>query len=150
MSCSIVVIPIVVASWPTIAGAVAAATAALGYQIMRDKQKAVAQGRTRAELEVDNVSAISDSLGRGEEIVARKGDIAVTFKVDPRGRFTVHVDGPGAKSDLERIGKELAGAVVQQYVHRRLSEELAHQGFITVEEERTADRSIHMRVRRHS
>ena len=149
MSCSIVLIPVVVASWPAIAGAVAAATAALGYQIVRDgKQSSEVHNRT--ELEVANVEAVAENLGRGEEVVARKGNILVTFKVDARGRFTVHVDGPVAKTELERIGRELAGAVVQQYVHRRLSEELAHQGFVAVEEERTPDRTIRMRVRRYT
>lgn len=148
MSVSIVVVPIVIASWPAIAGAVAAAAATMGYQITRDKSPV--NTVNRAQLEMANVEAIADTLGRGEQVRARKGDVSVIFQVDARGKFAVHVDGPLPKAELERIGKELGGAVVQQYVHRRLSEELAHQGFVTVEEERAPDRTVHMRVRRYT
>lgn len=150
MSCVIVLTPVIIASWPAIAGAIVAATASMGWELARDQDQAgKVVGRQSTAVDLANVDVVAAALGRGEKITARRGDITVTFASDPRGRFSVHVDGPLAKAELERIGNELGGAVVQQYMHRRLGEELAAQGFITVEEERTPDRTIRMRVRRY-
>ena len=148
MSVCIVLTPVVIASWPAIAGAIVAAATAMGYEVATEA--ALARGATRTALDLKNVDVLAESLGRGESVTVRKGAVVVTFAVDARGRFSCHVDGPLAKAELERIGRELGGAVIQQYVHRRLHEELEHQGFTVVQEERTEDRSIRVRVRRYA
>lgn len=149
MSCCIVLAPVVIASWPAIAGAIVAAATAMGYEMSKESGRS-AQTSTRAALDLSNIDVLAESLGRGESVTVRKGAVVVTFAVDARRRFSCHVDGPLPKAELERIGKELGGAVIQQYVHRRLGEELAQQGFTVVQEERSEDRSIHVRVRRYA
>ncbi len=52
------------------------------------------------------------------------------------------------KAQLKAIGAELSQRIVQNYVYRRMTEELAAQGFVTVEEQQGADASIKIRVKR--
>ena len=59
------------------------------------------------------------------------------------------MDGNLSKDELRKIGEDLAGRVVQQYVYRKLTEELHNNGFITLDEAKGPDESIRLHVRRH-
>jgi hypothetical protein len=74
--------------------------------------------------------------------------VQVIFSKDARGHLKTCVEGPLGKAALKAIGEELSQRVVQQYVYRRLQDELAAQGFVTVAEEEAADSAIKLRVKR--
>ena len=73
----------------------------------------------------------------------------MTFARDARGAFKTCVEGDLAEDELKKIGEDLSGRVIQQYVYRRLSQALGQNGFSTVSEEKAADGAIHLRVRRY-
>ena len=79
--------------------------------------------------------------------VTREG-ITVTFARDERGKATLCVTGQGHDAEtLRALGKELSQAVVQQYVHQKITDEMRARGFVVVEEETTEDRAIRIKVR---
>ena len=51
------------------------------------------------------------------------------------------------EEELRALGQQLSQAVVQEYVHQKLKDEMRARGFVVVEEETTAERAIHMKVR---
>jgi len=59
------------------------------------------------------------------------------------------VEGDLDKDQLRSVGEELSGLVIQQYVYRKLSQELAQSGFSTLAEEKAPDGSIRLHVRRY-
>jgi hypothetical protein len=133
-----------------IAASIAAAAASSGFRVVNDNTKADSLKRSSSvEFEMENAEIVQQSLARDGKISIEKNGVRVTFSRDGRGRFKTCVDGHLPKDQLRDIGEQLSGMVIQQYVYARLSKELAEQGFITLQEEEMADRSIHMHVRRH-
>ena len=66
-----------------------------------------------------------------------------------RGRASLCVEGEGySKAELQAIGEELSKRVIQTYVYQRLRDEMQSRQFNVVEEERTEDNSIRLKVRR--
>ncbi|MCX7048651.1 MAG: hypothetical protein NTX50_24585, partial [Candidatus Sumerlaeota bacterium] len=94
-----------------------------------------------------NVDVVTDSLRLDDQIAVEREGARVIFSRDGRGRLKVFVEGDMPRSELERIGQDLAGLVVQQYIHRRLSEEFERRGFVMLEEEREPDQTIRLHVR---
>ena len=48
---------------------------------------------------------------------------------------------------MRALGEELSNTVVQQYVYQKLLDEMRAKGFVVVQEETEADRSIHLKIR---
>ncbi len=148
MSAVVVLAPVVVASWPVLASAVVAAAAATGFRVVREPKAAAAAKRESVELTLENADVVAESMSPDEKIVVERQDVRVTFSRDARGRFRTCVEGGLSKDRLRAVGEEISGLVIQQYVYRRLSQELGRTGFSTLSEEKSADGSIHLRVRR--
>ena len=149
MSCVIVVAPVVITAWPILAAAVASACAAAGFRTVGSKKKAAVAAPTSVELSLENAEVVEESMRADDEIVVEKDGVRVRFTRDARGQFKTCVEGHGrSKDELRAIGEDLSGRVVQQYVHARLTDELAKSGFATVTEERGPDDSIKLHVRR--
>jgi len=148
-----VLAPVVIAAWPAFSAAVVAAASSLGYQVASETAKSARAGPERKQtgavnLEIPRSEVVTDQLGRGQRISVTREGITVTFSRDERGRASLCVTGLGqAEETLRALGEELSGAVVQQYVHQKLLDEMRSRGFVVVEEETTADRAIHLRVR---
>ena len=149
MSACIILTPIVISTWPMITAAITAAAASAGFSVEKQPEKKAAKAPRRCELDLKNVDVVADSMARDDQMVVQRQGVRVIFSRDGRGHFQTTVEGDLPKEELERIGQELAGEVVQQYVYRRLSQELAQQGFVTLEEEKGPDQSIHIQVRRY-
>ena len=149
MSAVVVLAPLVVASWPVLASAVVAAAAAAGFLVVKEKEVRKKAPLRSVELSMENAEVIADSLSPDQEIVVEREGVRVRFARDARGGFRTCVEGDLDKERLRAIGEELSGQVIQQYVYRRLSQELGQSGFTKVEEERTPDGSIRLHVRRY-
>lgn len=150
MSAVIVLAPIVVASWPVLASAVVAAAASAGFRIARrDPPGAQRKAAQSVELSMENASVVADSLSPDEKVAVERSGVRVTFSRDARGGFRTCVEGDLSKDELRAVGEDLSGRVIQQYVYRRLSQELGRSGFSTVAEEKAPDGAIRLRVRRY-
>ena len=150
MSAVVVLAPIVVASWPILASAVVAAAASAGFRVVRKDQPIVKKAATNSvDLAMENAEVVADALSPDQKVVVERGVVVVTFSRDARGGFRTCVEGNLAEDELKKIGEDLSGRVIQQYVYRRLSQELGRNGFSTVAEEKAPDGAIRLHVRRY-
>jgi hypothetical protein len=150
MSAVVVLAPIVVASWPVLASAVVAAAASAGFRVTKKEEvKLKARPKNSVDLSMENADIVADSLSPDQKIVVERGGVTVTFSRDARGSFSTCVEGDLSKDELKKIGEDLSGRVIQQYVYRRLSEELGRSGFSTVSEVKAVDGAIRLHVRRY-
>ncbi|MBI2901735.1 MAG: hypothetical protein HYY17_16240 [Planctomycetes bacterium] len=147
MSAVIVLAPVVVAAWPVMVSAVMAAAAAAGFKRVKEEPKKKVR-KNVVELAMENAEVVAESMSPDERIVVEREGVRVVFSRDARGRFRTCVEGDLAKDRLREIGEDLSGAVIQQYVYRRLSQELGRNGFTTLAEEKAPDGAIRLRVRR--
>ncbi len=149
MSAVVVLAPIVIASWPVLASAVVAAAASAGFRRIQKQESGKRAASTTVDLEMENAEVVADSMSPDEKIVVEREGVRVIFSRDARGRFRTCVEGELSKDQLRAVGEELSGLVIQQYVYRQLSQELARSGFSTLTEDKAADGSIRLHVRRH-
>jgi hypothetical protein len=152
MSCVCILAPVVVAAWPAFSSAVVAAAASLGYQVVSEASKDLMVQTVapthRVALDIPNSELVTESLGRDQRISVTRDGVTVTFSRDERGRASLCVTGDGqSDEELRTLGEELSGCVVQRYVYQRLMDEMRQRGFMLVEEETNADRSIRLKVR---
>jgi hypothetical protein len=152
MSCVCVLTPIVIGSWPTIAAAVTSVASAMGYSIVSATGSSGVQerqpGSRRIETEVPNSDVVEENLRAGEAIVVEKDGLRIEFGRNARGACSVCVSGEGySKAQMEKIGQEVAGRVVQQFAYHKLMTELKKRNYHIVEEKVTEDQSIRVRVR---
>jgi len=147
MGATIVLIPVVITAWPMIAASVTAAAVSAGFHVMKvvKKQKKV----EAIDLTMDNMDVVAESLARDDKITVARDAVEVTFSRDAHGHFKTSVEGNMAKDELKKIGEDLAGRVIQSYIHKRLSQELQNQGFVTLEEEKGPEDTIRLTVRRY-
>jgi len=150
MSAVVVLAPIVVASWPILASAVLAAAASSGFRVVRREEPKVRKAaKNSVDLAMENAEVVADALSPDQKVVVERSGVVVTFSRDARGGFRTCVEGDLAKDELKKIGEELSGRVIQQYVYRRLGQELGRNGFSTVAEEKAPDGAIRLHVRRY-
>jgi hypothetical protein len=150
MSTVLVVTPILIASWPAITAAVAAAVGTIGFTNVSEEEANQECGSTtnRAEIEVEDSEVLQEAGGSGEEIVVERDGIVARFSRDARGALRVCIEGHGhSKSELRRIGEELVGRVTQQYVYHRVVTELKQRNMAIVDEQVEDDRTVKIRVR---
>jgi hypothetical protein len=150
MSAVVVLTPIVVASWPVLASAVVAAAASAGFRVVRKEEPKVKKAAANSvDLQMENADVVADSLSPDQKIVVERDGVRVSFSRDARGRFRTCAEGDASKDELRKIGEDLSGRVIQQYVYRRLAQELGQNGFSTVSEEKAPDGAIRLHVRRY-
>ncbi len=153
MSAVCILAPVVIAGWPAFSAAVMAAAASLGYHVASE---AVRPLRTAVDtrqpgsvnLEIPHSEVVTSQLGRDQRIAVTRDGVTVVFSRDARGKAALCVTGTGYDQEtLRALGEELSHAVVQQYVYQKLTDEMRARGFVVVEEETTADRAIHLKIR---
>jgi len=143
---------VVIAGWPAFSAAVVAAATSLGYQVVSEAKHGhttAAPAEThRINLDIPNSELVTGQLGRDQRISVTRDGVTVAFSRDSRGRAALCVTGTGqSDEELRRLGEELSGCVVQQYVYQRLLEEVQRKGYTIVEEETSANRAIRLKVR---
>lgn len=153
MSAVCVLTPIVIATWPAFANAVAAAVGSLGYNFVVNMLESadseqVEQKPIKVNLDIPQSELVTDRLGRDQKITVSREGVVVTFSHDARGRAAICVTGQGQTEDaLRALGEQLAERVVQQYVYQRLLEEIRTRQFVIVEERIDENNAIHIKVR---
>jgi hypothetical protein len=148
MSTVIVVAPLIIAGWPVITSAVAAAVGAMGFSIVnaRAEPRTQTDEKTREVIDVEDSEILAESAA--QEIVVERDGVRAVFSRDARGALKLCMEGHGhSKRDLRRIGEELLGRVTQQYAYHRIVSELKEHGMCVVDEQVSADRTVKIRVR---
>jgi hypothetical protein len=146
-----VITPILIANWPAITAAVAAAVGAMGFASIQEGE--ISSGvssttRNREEIEVEDSEILEAAAGTGEEIVVERDGVRATFSRDARGALRVCMEGGGlSKAQLRKLGNELIGRVTQQYAYHRIVTELKQKNMTIVDEQVTKDQTVKIRVR---
>jgi hypothetical protein len=144
---------VVIAAWPAFSSAVVAAATSLGYQVVSEASGKYQATRTptqssKVSLEIPQSELVTGQLGRDQRLAVTRNGVTVTFSRDARGKASLCVTGPGqSDAELRTLGEQLSGRVVQQYVYRKLMDEMRTRGFVVVEEEADANQAIRLKVR---
>ena len=151
MSAICLLAPVVVAAWPAFSSAVVAAATSLGYEVVSEstREETIVERKPESiQLEIAQSELVTGQLGREQKLSVTRDGVTVTFSRDARGKASLCVIGTGqSEEELRAMGQELSGAVVQQYVYRKIMDEMRSRGFVVVEENQNEDRSIHLKVR---
>ncbi len=146
MSVVIVACPVIVATaMPLVTSFAAAAATALGYEL-RHVRPGLSRRQAKATVEVEQ-SELSSELPVGALAVLVRGDVTAEIRVGPNGRLQICMDGPLSAEELQRLGEELAGKILQQYAYHTLRSELEARGAQVQEEEVLEDQSIRLVVK---
>ncbi len=147
MSAVCVLTPILIGSWPAISAAIAAAAASLGFAVQREQTVKEELGINTVETVLPHSQVMDEELGQAQTIQIDRQGVSIVFRRDERGACSLCVSGPLSKSELEKIGQEVAGRVVQQFAYHKLMTELKNRNYSIVEEQVQQDDSIRVRVR---
>jgi hypothetical protein len=150
MGATLVLVPVVIAAWPAFSAAVVAAAASLGYHVSKEAAQAreAPHATGAVNIEIARSEVVTNQLGRDQRLSVTREGVTVVFSRDARGKASLCVTGTGQTAEeLRALGEELSQAVVQQYVYQKLTDEMRARGFVVVEEEKTAERAIHLKVR---
>jgi hypothetical protein len=142
--------PLVIASWPAISSAVAAAAASMGFSVLGPELHKEREGSAQHSVEttLEDSEVVAEGLRPGEALEIRKEDVTIRIAPDQRGRCTVCVTGT-RHSDraLRKIGDTVAGRIVQQFTYNKLLTELKNRSYRVASEEVLADQSIRIHIR---
>lgn len=143
--------------WPV----VIAVAGAMGYkQLTSTSDKSLLRGElneainSRKTVTLPIESQVSDAVEgdvkRDQVLRFVKGDVVVTFKRDLRGTFSIQVTGPDTmtKKELEFMGREFMGTIVQQFAYNKMAEEMERRGANIVGEEVNENGDIVLKLRR--
>ncbi len=153
--------PIVGWSWPALAPLMLIAAGKIGADLIfdsRDNSPVTQELRRRLleersiALEVESAvsEAVFEEVRRGDAMIFQKDGVLVTLTKDERNRLKVTVTGPKdmPRSQMERVGKEFTREIAQLFAQHRIVEQLERLNFDLVEEEKTKEGEIRLRVRR--
>ena len=147
MGAVVVLAPVIATAWPVVSASILGAATALGFAVAAKKEE-VARVET-VGIDVEGSACVSGALGRDERLSFAKDGVSLTFSRDARGACSVDVSGAGrTRAELEALGRDFAGRVVQQYAYNQVMQELAKRNFSVVSQEVGTDRTIHVQVRR--
>jgi len=155
MSTIIVLTPIIIGGWPSIAAAVGGAAAALGlsvgqmgYEEAKDVLKEEEKERmTSVEVQVADSRVVAKGMGAQKEIVATRAGVELRIRRDETGKCVVCASGRDkGKAELTEMAEAFAAKVTQVYVYNKIMNELHARGMKVANEEVMKDKSIRINV----
>ena len=156
MSAVILLTPVVIAAWPAISGAAAAVMVSMGYVAVKTTAEVYAQQNSElnvdqeqtVELDLENSEVVGETLAREQELVYEKDGVTVKFRRDIRGKLQICVSGEGkTDAELNEIGSEIAGKVIQQYAYNQVVSEFQDSNMMVVDQEVDEDQTIRIKLR---
>jgi ABC-type transporter MlaC component len=153
MSTVIILTPVIIASWPIITAAVAAAAAGLGMTVNEALKEACQENQVdtnlAVEVELENSEVLASQVAAGKQLILTKDGITIKVTRDARGRCKVCAEGTGySKAELKRLAEEFAQKLTQCFVYHRTVSELKNKNFQMINEEVSEDGTIRVHVRR--
>lgn len=149
---AIVILPILLPTvgpvvWPLLATAAAAAASSLGF-VGVGASTDTAVSANEVTLEGVTCTEIASTVATGDAVVFRNADVVLTVARDAAGRLTVKAASEErSKAELEAIGRDMVGRLMQQYAYHRIVTELKSRNLNVVEEEVDADGTVRLQVR---
>jgi len=151
MSTVMVITPIIIANWPAITAAVAAAVGTMGFTALQEveaQDSVRTASKTREEIDIEESEILQAAAGTAEQIVVERAGVRAIFSRDARGQLKLCLEGGNlSQSQLRKLGDELVGRVTQQYAYHRIVTELKERNMTIVDEEVTKDQTVKIRVR---
>jgi hypothetical protein len=149
MSAVCVLTPMLIGAWPAVSAAIASAAASLGFSVVssRSAEREQESPENTVETDLPNSEIVDARAGESQTMRIVQGDVTVEFRRDARGACRLCVSGNRSKSELRRVGEEVAGRVAQQFAYHKLVSELKKHNYSVVEESVLKDESIRVRVR---
>lgn len=151
MSSVCVLTPVVIGAWPMVVAAAASVGASMGLSVGAGQAAEINSNgtvRKRVVTEVPNSEVLEEHIGIEDRIVLSRDGLEIEITRGEDGAIKLCVTGEEhSKAELERIGQEVAGKLVQQYAYHRIVSELRERKYDIVEESLQKDQSIQMRVR---
>lgn len=135
------------AAWPAIAGAAATAASALGFALANSREDVESAETTEVDISLASAEAVTANLAVGEELVFTREDVKIVFFRDVDGHPGVRVRGKGSEAELEAIGQDFAGRIVQQYAYHQLVTELRSRELNITDEQVEEDGTVRLQVR---
>lgn len=146
MSVCFVIAPAVIAAWPAFASCASAAATALGFKFLKEETKA-SEKISAAEVELEESEFLADKLKDTDSIDLIKEDVKISFYINKKKKFAMHISSENkTEEELKEIGKELYNKIKQQYAYLKVTTELKKKGYNIVEEEKTVDGSIRIKL----
>lgn len=154
MSGVIVIMPIVAAAaWPAVVTAASTVMLAMGFAAINNEMQVqqelgVITELNKVELKLSNSEEVGQSVGRDQSLEFERDGLKVKFTRDVRGRLTVCVEGDLPKAELEELGYEYAGKVIQQFAYDRIIASMGQKsGVSLVEQSVDEDETIRIKLR---
>lgn len=154
MSAVCVLTPMLIGAWPSIAAAIAGVAGTLGFAVASKKTTGSISGSSvnessgnKVETEFPHSEILDSVAGEQQFMCISKDGVTIEFRRDERGACSLCVSGSRSKSELQKIGEEVAGRVVQQFAYHKLVTELKKRNYSVVDEKLQQDKSIRMRIR---
>jgi ABC-type transporter MlaC component len=156
MSTTLIIAPIVIASWPAISGAAIGAAAALGFALTKEAQALAAELNAEskelceeAEITLENSEILEQNLHAGQDMVFTKNNVTMRITRDERGQCAVCAAGKGhTKAELKGMAEQFSQKLTQCFTYNRVMTELKNKNFNVVNEEVMTDESVRIHVRR--
>lgn len=154
MSAILILVPIVITSWPAIAAAVTGAATVLGMSFAdgatreAQSQLAAVNRENKVELDLEESQVLQTDVGHNEEINLTKDGVSVRIFRDETGQLRFCVTGKNrTKRELEEFGHQVMDTVTQNYIYSRVITELKQRNIDVVREEVGEDKTVHIHVR---
>jgi ABC-type transporter MlaC component len=151
MSTIIILAPVVMASWPILSAAAAAAAVGMGLAIKDGIQEDLAEtveSPQSVEIELED-SQVTGTLSTDRQIVLTKDQVEIRITRDSRGGCKVCASGTGkSKAELKQMADEFTQKLIQSYAYHRTMTELKSKQFQVVNEEVLEDGTVRIQVRR--
>ena len=148
MSVVFVVTPMVIAAWPAMYTAIAAAAASMGCQLVTQTDPTSVRTEQEVDLPMEKSEIIEEQMETTREVILQRDDVTFRLYRDAQGRLRLHVRSPHrSREELRQLGQEMMGRIRQHYAYHRVVSELQRRGFVIAEEEHTAGQ-IRLRLRR--
>jgi ABC-type transporter MlaC component len=151
MSTVFVLAPVVMASWPILSAAVAAAAVGMGLVVKESIQEELNEeidNSQTVEVELED-SQVTGTLATDQQIVLTQGEVELRITRDSRGRCKVCARGKGkTKAELKQMADEFTQKLIQSYAYHKTMTELKNKQFQVVNEEVMEDGTVRINVRR--
>lgn len=162
MSTTLVLLPIVVGSWPAYSALLTSVAVTMGYKLCSElneivelkncKADASAAEKEEVEVPVESTQKIVSSMKDGDSLSFTNGDFVVTFLKDPRGMCKCRVSSAAGKkahkAALDAEARKIINRVTQTYVYQKLKAELSQKGYNITQDEVKPDSPIRLTVRK--
>lgn len=153
MSVCCVFVPVVVTALPALAPAIAATAASMGYAVKKHMERDVpdiSRSLNHAEVDVKNAEIVGEELGAGQSMQFERDGVTIEFSVNTQGQCKVCVSGDHkSKSELQAIGQQAAGKVIQMYTYNRVVTELKNRDFQVDAEQVDEEGAIRLKLKRY-